>query len=216
VIQELAGGAVDIVIGTHRLVQDDVVFKDLGLVVVDEEQRFGVRQKEQFKRLRRLVDVLSLSATPIPRTLHLALMGARAMSTIETPPHDRLPVETIVIPYDEKVIRDAILRELNRQGQVFFLHNRVTTIEVVAQHLKALVPQARIVVGHGQMDSDDRFGALCDRGADCLRREVLALQADVRYNRRRPCHDHGARSGDESSARHNHLVSRRDPACTER
>ena len=155
VIQELAGGAVDIVIGTHRLVQDDVVFKDLGLVVVDEEQRFGVRQKEQFKRLRRLVDVLSLSATPIPRTLHLALMGARAMSTIETPPHDRLPVETIVIPYDEKVIRDAILRELNRQGQVFFLHNRVTTIEVVAQHLKALVPQARIVVGHGQMDSDE-------------------------------------------------------------
>ncbi|MFN3408771.1 MAG: transcription-repair coupling factor [Limisphaerales bacterium] len=155
VLGELARGAVDIVVGTHRLVQPDVVFKDLGLVVIDEEQRFGVLHKERFKRLRTLVDVLTLSATPIPRTLYLALTGARDMSTIQTPPQDRLPVETIVTGYDERVIRDAIQRELNRGGQVFFLHNRVSTIEVMAQRLRALVPQARIVVGHGQMHSDD-------------------------------------------------------------
>ena len=155
VIGDLASGAVDIVIGTHRLVQDDVAFKDLALVVIDEEQRFGVMQKEKFKLLRQLVDVLTLSATPIPRTLYLALTGARDMSTIETPPQDRLPVETIVTQYDERVIRDAIQRELNRGGQVFFLHNRVMTIETVAQKLKTLLPNARIVVGHGQMHSDD-------------------------------------------------------------
>src|SRR5438552_1839788 len=155
VIKDLGSGAVDIVIGTHRLVQDDVGFKDLGLVIIDEEQRFGVMQKEKFKLLRKLVDVLTLSATPIPRTLYLALTGARDMSTIETPPQDRLPVETIVTQYDERVIRDAIQRELNRGGQVFYLHNRVMTIDTVAQKLKALVPQARIVVGHGQMHSDD-------------------------------------------------------------
>ena len=155
VIRDLGSGAVDIVIGTHRLVQDDIGFKDLGLVVIDEEQRFGVMQKEKFKLLRKLVDVLTLSATPIPRTLYLALTGARDMSTIETPPQDRLPVETIVTQYDERVIRDAIQRELNRGGQVFFLHNRVMTIDTVAQKLKALVPNARMVVGHGQMHSDD-------------------------------------------------------------
>jgi transcription-repair coupling factor (superfamily II helicase) len=154
-IRDLAQGAVDIVIGTHRLVQSDVGFKELGLVVIDEEQRFGVAQKETFKQMRRLVDVLTLSATPIPRTLYLALTGARDMSTIETPPQDRLPVETIVTPYDERVIRDAIQRELNRGGQVFFLHNRVTTIDLIAQRLKALVPRARLVIGHGQMHSDD-------------------------------------------------------------
>jgi transcription-repair coupling factor (superfamily II helicase) len=125
------------------------------LVVIDEEQRFGVMHKEKFKTLRKLVDVLTLSATPIPRTLYLALTGARDMSTIQTPPHDRLPVETIVTQYDERVIRDAIQRELNRGGQVFFLHNRVMTIETMAQKLRALLPQARIVVGHGQMHSDD-------------------------------------------------------------
>jgi transcription-repair coupling factor (superfamily II helicase) len=155
VIADLAAGAVDIGIGTHRLVQDDVHFKDLGLVVIDEEQRFGVMHKEKFKRLRKLVDVLTLSATPIPRTLYLALTGARDMSTIQTPPHDRLPVETIVTHYDERLIRDAILRELNRDGQVFFLHNRVSTIEVMRQKLAHLVPQARVVVGHGQMHADD-------------------------------------------------------------
>jgi transcription-repair coupling factor (superfamily II helicase) len=155
VVKELAAGSVDIVIGTHRLVQSDIAFKDLGLVVIDEEQRFGVIHKEKFKMLRKLVDVLTLSATPIPRTLYLALTGARDMSTIQTPPHDRLPVETIVIQYDERVIRDAIRRELNRGGQVFFLHNRVMTIDTMAQKLRSLIPDARILVGHGQMHSDD-------------------------------------------------------------
>jgi len=155
VVKDLATGAVDIVIGTHRIVQEDIAFKDLGLVVIDEEQRFGVLHKEKFKRLRTMVDVLTLSATPIPRTLYLALTGARDMSTIQTPPHDRLPVETVATQYDERLIRDAILRELNRGGQVFFLHNRVTTIDVMLSKLKSLVPQARILVGHGQMDADD-------------------------------------------------------------
>ncbi len=155
VVKNLAAGAVDIVIGTHRIVQDDIVFKDLGLVVIDEEQRFGVLHKEKFKRLRTLVDVLTLSATPIPRTLYLALTGARDMSTIQTPPHDRLPVETIVTQFDERTIRDAIHRELARGGQVFFLHNRVMTIHDMADRLKKLCPNSRIVVGHGQMNSDD-------------------------------------------------------------
>lgn len=155
VIKDLAAGAVDIIIGTHRIVQEDVAFKDLGLVVIDEEQRFGVLHKEKFKRLRTMVDVLTLSATPIPRTLYLALTGARDMSTIQTPPHDRLPVETIATQYDERLIRDAIQRELNRGGQVFFLHNRVTTILTMQQTLQNLVPHARIVVGHGQMNPDD-------------------------------------------------------------
>ena len=155
VVKDLAAGAVDIVIGTHRIVQDDIAFKDLGLVVIDEEQRFGVGHKEKFKRLRTMVDVLTLSATPIPRTLYLALTGARDMSTIQTPPHDRLPVETIATPYDERVIREAIQREMNRGGQVFFLHNRVTTIDTMRAKLQSLVPAARIVVGHGQMHADD-------------------------------------------------------------
>jgi len=155
VVKDLAAGAVDIVIGTHRIVQADIAFKDLGLVVIDEEQRFGVKHKEQFKLLRSLVDVLTLSATPIPRTLYLALTGARDMSTIETPPQDRLPVETIVSPFDERLVRDAIRREVNRQGQVFFLHNRVETIEAMGLRLKELVPEARLLIGHGQMDADE-------------------------------------------------------------
>ncbi|HOA60963.1 MAG: transcription-repair coupling factor [Verrucomicrobia bacterium] len=154
IVRDLAVGGVDIVIGTHRLVQPDVVFKDLGLVVIDEEQRFGVAHKERLKRLRQMVDVLTLSATPIPRTLYLALMGARDMSTIETPPQDRLPVETVIAPYDERLIRDAIRRELNRGGQVFYLHNRILDIEAVAKRLGQLVPQARLAVGHGQMHAD--------------------------------------------------------------
>lgn len=155
IIKQLADGTVDIVIGTHRLLQNDITFKELGLVVIDEEQRFGVLHKEKLKLLRTLVDVLTLSATPIPRTLYLALTGARDMSTIETPPQDRLPVETIVTQYDERVVRDAIRRELNRQGQVYYLHNRVQDIDAVALRIKTLVPDARVVVGHGQMDSDD-------------------------------------------------------------
>lgn len=154
-LEALASGSVDIVIGTHRLIQEDVVFKDLGLVIIDEEQRFGVLHKEKFKLLRRLVDVLTLSATPIPRTLYLALTGARDMSTIETPPQDRLPVETVVAQYDERLIRDAIQRELNRGGQAYFLHNRVFDIYETANKISALVPKARLVVGHGQMDADE-------------------------------------------------------------
>ncbi|HEX5790582.1 MAG TPA: transcription-repair coupling factor [Luteolibacter sp.] len=154
-IRGLADGSVDIVIGTHRLISGDVHFKDLGLVIIDEEQRFGVAHKEKFKQLFRQIDVLTLSATPIPRTLYMALMGARDMSTIETPPPNRVPVATTVCAYDERIIRDAIQREMKRGGQIFFLHNRVSTIEQTANRLRELVPEARIVVGHGQMDKDD-------------------------------------------------------------
>ena len=154
-IAGLADGSVDLVIGTHRLISGDVHFKDLGLVVVDEEQRFGVAHKEKFKQLFRQVDVLTLSATPIPRTLYMALMGARDMSTIDTPPPNRVPVATTVCAYDERVIRDAIRREMKRGGQVFFLHNRVKSIEQTAARIRELVPEARIVIGHGQMDKDD-------------------------------------------------------------
>ncbi len=155
VLQLLREGGVDIVIGTHRLISGDVVFKDLGLVVIDEEQRFGVLHKEKFKELFKLVDVLTLSATPIPRTLYLSLVGVKDMSTIETPPLNRLPVETVVSAYDERIIRDAINRELERQGQVFFLHNRVMTIERARDRIVDLCPQARVEIGHGQMDSDE-------------------------------------------------------------
>jgi len=154
-IKGLADGSVDVVIGTHRILSKDVKFKDLGLVVVDEEQRFGVKQKEKFKQLFKLVDVLTLSATPIPRTLYLSLTGARDMSTIETAPPNRHPVETVVAPYDERVIRDAIQRELARNGQVYFLHNRIHSIHEVAQQLQMLVPKAKIAVGHGQMDPEE-------------------------------------------------------------
>jgi transcription-repair coupling factor (superfamily II helicase) len=154
-IEGLLDGSVDVVIGTHRLLSKDVKFKDLGLVVVDEEQRFGVRQKEKFKQLFRLVDVLTLSATPIPRTLYLSLTGARDMSTIETAPPNRHPVETIVAPYDERVIRDAIVRELDRSGQVYFLHNRVHSIQNVADRVRQLVPNARVDIGHGQMEAEE-------------------------------------------------------------
>jgi transcription-repair coupling factor (superfamily II helicase) len=155
VLQLLREGGVDIVIGTHRLISGDVAFKDLGLVVIDEEQRFGVLHKEKFKELFKLVDVLTLSATPIPRTLYLSLVGVKDMSTSETPPLNRLPVETVVSAYDERLIRDAINRELERQGQIFFLHNRVQTIDRVRDRIADLCPQARIEVGHGQMDSDE-------------------------------------------------------------
>lgn len=155
VLQLLREGGVDIIIGTHRLISGDVVFKDLGLVVIDEEQRFGVLHKEKFKELFKLVDVLTLSATPIPRTLYLSLAGVKDMSTIETPPLNRLPVETVVSAYDERIIRAAIDRELERQGQVFFLHNRVATIERARDRIVHLCPQARVEIGHGQMDADE-------------------------------------------------------------
>ncbi|MBI5380363.1 MAG: transcription-repair coupling factor [Opitutae bacterium] len=146
---------VDILIGTHRLLQTDVVFKDLGLVIVDEEQRFGVKHKERLKRMRTMVDVLSMSATPIPRTLYLALTGARDMSVIETPPTNRHPIQTVVKTYDEKLVVDAIRFEIKRGGQVFYLHNRVMTIELVAARLRELLPDLRIGVGHGQMEADE-------------------------------------------------------------
>jgi transcription-repair coupling factor (superfamily II helicase) len=154
-IAGLEDGSVDLVIGTHRLVSGDVKFKDLGLVVVDEEQRFGVAHKEKFKQLFRQVDVLTLSATPIPRTLYMALMGARDMSTIDTPPPNRVPVSTTVCAYDERIIRDAIRREMKRGGQTFFLHNRVKTIDMMAAKIRELVPEAKVLIGHGQMDKDD-------------------------------------------------------------
>ncbi|MGC8874884.1 MAG: transcription-repair coupling factor, partial [Chloroflexia bacterium] len=151
IVERVARGEVDILIGTHRILSRDVTFKDLGLVIVDEEQRFGVRHKEHLKRLRREVDVLTLTATPIPRTLHMSLTGLRDLSVIETPPEERVPIRTYVLPYNEKVIRSAILRELERGGQVYFVHNRVQTIYRVARDLQRLVPEARFGVAHGQM-----------------------------------------------------------------
>ena len=151
IVARLRRGEIDIVIGTHRVTSKDVRFKDLGLVIIDEEQRFGVRHKETLKEMRRLVDVLTLSATPIPRTLYLSLTGARDVSSIQTAPRERLPVHTEVHPFDYDVIRPAILRELNREGQVFFLHNRVQSIHRLAQQLEARIPEARIVTAHGQM-----------------------------------------------------------------
>ncbi|HEU0244046.1 MAG TPA: transcription-repair coupling factor [Candidatus Limnocylindrales bacterium] len=167
----LADGSVDIVIGTHRLLSKDVAFKDLGLVVVDEEQRFGVAAKERLKHLRAAVDVLTLSATPIPRTLNLALAGIRDLSVIETPPEDRLPIQTRVAEASAGLVRDAVLRELDRGGQVFYVHNRVETIEAQAEQLRRLLPGARILVGHGQMGEgqlEKVMLAFADGAADVL------------------------------------------------
>jgi transcription-repair coupling factor (superfamily II helicase) len=157
-----AGGQVDILIGTHRLLQSDVRFNELGLVVIDEEQRFGVKHKEAFKRMRETVDVLSMSATPIPRTLYLALTGARDLSVMETPPADRHPIQTVVTTYDDKIVIDAVRHEIRRGGQVFYLHNRVATIDRVAERLRGLLPDLRIGVGHGQMEADDLERVMTD------------------------------------------------------
>ncbi|MBE9512454.1 MAG: transcription-repair coupling factor [Chloroflexi bacterium] len=151
ILDGLTNGRVDICIGTHRLLQKDVVFKDLGLLIIDEEQRFGVAHKEYLKQMRQEVDVLTLSATPIPRTLHMSLVGVRDMSTIETPPEDRLPIKTYIAEYDDSLTREAILRELERNGQVFFVHNRVQTIQAVTNRLQSLIPEANIAIAHGQM-----------------------------------------------------------------
>ncbi|NCG08245.1 MAG: transcription-repair coupling factor [Verrucomicrobia bacterium] len=150
-LAELAAGRIDCIIGTHRLLSQDVHFKDLGLLVVDEEQRFGVKHKERLKEFRSAVDILTLSATPIPRTLYLALAGARSMSVIETPPADRRPIETIVQSYHAGIVKDAIQAEVDRGGQVFYLHNRVQTIEAVADTIREMHPKLRVAVGHGQM-----------------------------------------------------------------
>jgi transcription-repair coupling factor (superfamily II helicase) len=152
ILAKAASGELDVLIGTHRLLQKDVRFKNLGLLIVDEEQRFGVKHKEHLKRMRESIDVLTLTATPIPRTLHTGLVGIREISVIETPPEGRLPIRTYLQPFDDRLIREAVLRELDRDGQVYIVHNKVQTIEAMAEHLRALVPDARIVVAHGQMD----------------------------------------------------------------
>ncbi len=153
-LEGLAHGTVDICIGTHRLLQKDVTFRDLGLVIIDEEQRFGVVQKEKLKQMRKEIDVLTLSATPIPRTLHMSLTGIRDMSIMETPPEERLSIKTYVGVYDDALVRQAILRELERNGQVFFVHNRVQSIAIAASKLQALVPEAKIAIAHGQMPEE--------------------------------------------------------------
>jgi transcription-repair coupling factor (superfamily II helicase) len=152
IIQQVLRGRVDIIIGTHRLLSRDVSFKNLGLLIIDEEQRFGVRHKERIKQLRSEVDVLTLTATPIPRTLHMALAGIRDMSVINTPPEDRVPIKTYVVPTSNRLIRTTVQRELDRGGQVYFVHNRVHSIERVVERLRKLVPDARIGVGHGQLE----------------------------------------------------------------
>lgn len=162
ILAAVTAGHVDILVGTHRLLQSDVAFKDLGLVIVDEEQRFGVKHKERFKTMRSTIDVLSMSATPIPRTLYMAMTGARDLSVIETAPSNRHPIQTVVKTYDEKIVVDAIRHELRRGGQVFYLHNRVMTIDLVAARLRELLPNVSIGVGHGQMDSDDLERVMTD------------------------------------------------------
>ncbi len=170
VLKKAAEGAVDIVIGTHRLVQPDVRFKDLGLVIIDEEQRFGVEHKEFLKRVRATVDVLTLTATPIPRTLHMSLLGIREISSLLTPPQDRLAIRTEILPRDERRIREAILYEMKRGGQIYFVHNRVHSIDRIAKRLEMLVPEARFVVGHGQMHEHELEAAML---------KFLTREADV-------------------------------------
>ncbi len=171
VVEGLAAGSVDIVIGTHRLLQDDMTFANLGLLIIDEEQRFGVAHKERLKKMRSGVDVLTMTATPIPRTLHMALAGIRDLSIINTPPEDRLAVKTYIKPFDPRVIEEAVGRELARGGQVFAVHNRVETIDAFAEYLRSLVPHARIVVAHGQMPEralERAMMAFLDRSYDVL------------------------------------------------
>ena len=150
-LERMKNGSVDIVVGTHRLLSKDVHFKSLGLLVIDEEHRFGVRHKERLKERRRLVDVLTLTATPIPRTLHMSLMGARDMSVIQTPPKDRLPIQTEVLAFEEERIAEAILREVDRGGQIYFVHNRIQSMPAMMDFLCRLVPEVRLGMGHGQM-----------------------------------------------------------------
>src|SRR5207247_11021182 len=162
VLADLAAGKVDIIVGTHRLLSNDVAFRDLGLLVVDEEQRFGVSHKEKIKHLRKKVDVLTMTATPIPRTLNMSLVGIRDMSIIETPPKDRLSIQTNVVKFDQQVIGRAIRNELERGGQIYFVHNRVESIFSIGDLIQRLVPEARVVVGHGQMEEDSLERAMLD------------------------------------------------------
>ena len=162
VVGKLKRGEADIVIGTHRLIQKDVGFKDLGLVIIDEEHRFGVGHKERMKELRSEVDVLTLTATPIPRTLHMAMAGIRDISTIDTPPEERLPIKTYLAEASDDLVREAILREMDRGGQVYYLHNRVRSIRLVADTIRQLVPDARVLVGHGQMPEGELASVMAD------------------------------------------------------
>ncbi len=163
ILEGVGNGTVDILIGTHRMLSEDVVFKDLGLVIVDEEQRFGVKAKEKLKALRLSTDVLTLTATPIPRTLYMSLMGAKDLSVINTPPENRLPIRTVVVEYDEDIVKQALNRELARKGQVYFLHNRIHDIDKLLEKIKKLVPpQTRIGIGHGQMASKDLEAVMGD------------------------------------------------------
>ena len=162
IIDELRRGTMDMVVGTHRLLSKDVVFKDLGLLIIDEEQRFGVKHKETLKKLKENVDVLTLTATPIPRTLHMSLIGIRDMSIIDEPPEERYPVQTYVVEFNEQMIREAILKEIERGGQVYFVYNRVEDIDKMALQLKRLVPEASIVVGHGQMSERELEKVMID------------------------------------------------------
>ena len=155
ILQKVEAGKIDILIGTHRLLSKDIKFTDLGLLIVDEEQRFGVRHKERLKQMRKEVDVLTMSATPIPRTLHMSMVGLRDMSVIETPPKDRIAIQTVVASWDEKLIRSALEQELERGGQIYFVHNRVDTIWEIAAKLREMVPRSRIIVGHGQMSEGE-------------------------------------------------------------
>ncbi len=169
-LANLAEGKLDIIVGTHRLLSKDVIFHDLGLLVVDEEQRFGVAHKERIKQMRRKVDVLTMSATPIPRTLNMSLVGIRDMSVIETPPRDRLAIQTNVVAFDQKVIGDAVRHELERGGQVYLVHNRVESIHSIAGLVQRLVPEAKIIVGHGQMGEDELEKVMVDFVARQVRR----------------------------------------------
>ena len=169
-LKRAAAGSVDVLIGTHRIVQKDVTFKDLGLVIIDEEQRFGVEDKEWLKSLRSTVDILTLSATPIPRTLHMSLLGIRDISNLETPPPDRKAIETRITRFDAETIKRAIHRELDRDGQVYFVHNRVYDIQTIADRVRSIVPDARILIAHGQM------------GGEALEKAMLAFvrhEADI-------------------------------------
>ena len=154
-IKGLKNGTIDIVIGTHRILSKDIIYRDLGLLIIDEEQRFGVTHKEKIKKLKTNVDVLTLTATPIPRTLHMSMLGVRDLSVIETPPENRFPVQTYVMEYNGVLIREAIERELARDGQVYFLYNRVEDIERKAEEISMLVPDAKVIVAHGQMNENE-------------------------------------------------------------
>src|ERR1700710_256739 len=197
ILERVEAGKVDILIGTHRLLSKDLLFQNLGLLVVDEEQRFGVRHKERLKQMRSAIDVLSMSATPIPRTLHMSLIGLRDMSVIETPHKDRIAIQTIVAKFDEKLVRTAIEMEMERGGQTYFVHNRVETIYELAAKIRELVPQARVVVAHGQMPEaeleramlafmDGEYDVLCatsiiENGLDISRANTIIINRADRH-----------------------------------